>query len=172
MVGPYTEPLNPGGNVGSGGGFGGTTTGGGTTGPNPANPTTPGNGGGASGTQTQGASNQTLTDAQAALTVLAMRVIDAQAKLSDAARTIQRKNDEILRLTLLPGNDSTRDALIADLRSQIVLKDQEIGQLRVQLSNATSALGGSQLVSMTATMRALDSGLAATIAQVVPIFNS
>jgi hypothetical protein len=101
-----------------------------------------------------------------------MRVIDAQAKLSDAARTIQRKNDEILRLTLLPGNDPTRDALIADLRGQIVLKDQEIGQLRVQLSNASNALGGSQLVSMTATMRALDSGLAATIAQVVPVFNS
>jgi hypothetical protein len=171
MVGPYSEPFNPGGNAGSGGGVGGTTTGGGTTGPNPANSTS-GNGGGTSGAQTQGASDQALRDAQAALTLLAMRVVDAQAKLNDAARTIQRKNDEISRLNSLPGNDPAVLAQIADLQGQIVLKDQEIGRLQVQLSNATNALGGSQLVSMTAQMGALSSALDATIAWVTPIFNS
>jgi hypothetical protein len=42
----------------------------------------------------------------------------------------------------------------------------------VQLSNATNAFGGSQLVSMTTQMGALSSGLEGTIAWVTPIFNS
>jgi hypothetical protein len=112
------------------------------------------------------------------LNILAMKVVEAQRKLIAAAGVIQQKNMEILRLTLLPGNDpialAQRDAQIVDLRGQIALKDQEIGRLQVQLSNATGALGGSQLVSMTAQIGQLSSNLDATfvqIRQVDPVFN-